>query len=127
MVVRASQTAICITMNTDKKLTRSSTDKQVGGVCGGLARYFDIDTTIVTRVGFIATTLFTGGAAALAYVAMLVVMPSDKKTDEPVHYDPLRRLSRRAARRRFRRAGHRDSRTGPPSARWDRSDRTRSS
>ena len=75
-------------MNTDKKLTRSSTDKQVGGVCGGFARYFDLDTTIV-RVGFIATTLFTGGAAALAYVAMLVVMPSDKKTVEPVHYDPL--------------------------------------
>ena len=75
-------------MNTDKKLTRSSTDKQVGGVCGGLARYFGIDP-VVTRVGFIATTLFTGGAGALAYIAMLVVMPSDKKTDEPVHYDPL--------------------------------------
>ena len=74
-------------MNTDKKLTRSSTDKQVGGVCGGFARYFDLDTTIV-RVGFIVTTLFTGGAAALAYVAMLVVMPSDKKTVEH-HYDPL--------------------------------------
>ena len=74
-------------MNTDKKLTRSSTDKQVGGVCGGFARYFDLDTTLV-RVGFIATTLVTGGAAAIAYVAMLVVMPSDKKTVEH-HYDPL--------------------------------------
>ena len=31
-------------MNTDKKLTRSSTDKQVGGVCGGFAHYFDLDT-----------------------------------------------------------------------------------
>jgi phage shock protein PspC (stress-responsive transcriptional regulator) len=74
-------------MNTDKKLTRSSTDKQLGGVCGGFARYFDLDTTIV-RVGFIATTLFTGGAGALAYLAMLVVMPSDKKTVDH-HYDPL--------------------------------------
>jgi phage shock protein C len=74
-------------MNTDKQLTRSSTDKQVGGVCGGLARYFGIDP-VVTRVGFIATTLFTGGAGALAYLAMLVVMPSDKKTVEH-HYDPL--------------------------------------
>jgi phage shock protein C len=74
-------------MNTDKQLTRSSTDKQVGGVCGGLARYFGIDP-VVTRVGFIVTTLFTGGAGALAYLAMLVVMPSDK-TAEPHHYDPL--------------------------------------
>ena len=73
-------------MNTTKTLTRSSTDKQVGGVCGGLARYFDIDPT-VTRIGFIATTLFTGGAGALAYLAMLVVMPSDRKA--AAHYDPL--------------------------------------
>jgi phage shock protein PspC (stress-responsive transcriptional regulator) len=73
-------------MNSTRSLTRSSTDKQVGGVCGGLARYFGVDAT-VTRVGFILTTLFTGGAGALAYAAMLVVMPSDRKTVE--HYDPL--------------------------------------
>lgn len=72
----------------DKTLTRSSTDKQVGGVCGGLARYFGLDTTLV-RVGFIATTLFTGGAGALAYVAMLVVMPSESKA---MSHDPLASL-----------------------------------
>jgi phage shock protein C len=75
-------------MHTDSRLTRSSTDKQVGGVCGGLARYLGIDTT-VTRVGFIAATLFTGGAAALAYVAMLFVMPTDKPTAVDAPYDPL--------------------------------------
>lgn len=74
-------------MDTSKKLTRSSTDKQIGGVCGGVARYLGIDTT-VTRVGFIVTTLFTGGAAALAYIAMLFVMPTDKQ-DAVDHYDPL--------------------------------------
>lgn len=73
---------------TAKTLSRSSTDKQVGGVCGGLARYFGLDTTLV-RVGFIATTLFTGGAGALAYVAMLVVMPSD---DKVMSNDPLASL-----------------------------------
>ena len=71
-----------------RTLTRSSTDKKVGGVCGGLARYFGIDPT-VTRVGFIVTTLFTGGAGALAYLAMLVVMPSDTKV---MHHDPLATL-----------------------------------
>jgi len=65
-----------------KTLTRSSTDRQVGGVCGGLAHYFGIDP-VVTRVGFIVTTLFTGGAGALAYLAMLVVMPSDDKHTAP--------------------------------------------
>ncbi|MDA0179555.1 PspC domain-containing protein [Solirubrobacter phytolaccae] len=72
----------------NKPLTRSSTDKKVGGVCAGLADYFGVDTT-VTRVGFILTTLFTGGAAALAYVAMMVVMPTDTKV---MGHDPLATL-----------------------------------
>jgi phage shock protein C len=70
---------------TEKKLTRSTTDRKVAGVCGGLADYFGIDPT-VTRVGFIVTTLFTGGAAALAYLAMMIVMPTD---DAASHNDPL--------------------------------------
>ena len=73
---------------TNKTLTRSSSDKKVAGVCGGLADYFGIDPT-VTRVGFIVTTLFTGGAGALAYLAMMVVMPSDTKV---MHHDPLATL-----------------------------------
>lgn len=75
-------------MDTTKTLTRSSTDKKVAGVCAGLADYFGIDTT-VARVGFIVTTLFTGGAAALAYLAMMVVMPSDSKV---TGHDPLASL-----------------------------------
>ena len=73
---------------TNKTLTRSSTDKKVAGVCAGLADYLGVDTT-VTRVGFIVTTLFTGGAAALAYVAMMFVMPTDTKV---MHHDPLATL-----------------------------------
>jgi phage shock protein PspC (stress-responsive transcriptional regulator) len=65
----------------NKRLTRSSTDKYVGGVSGGLGRYFDIDPTLV-RVGWIVSTLITGGAAILGYVAMLVVVPSDDKLED---------------------------------------------
>ena len=67
----------------NKTLTRSSTNRQIGGVCGGLARYFGIDPAL-TRVGFIVTTLFTGGAGALAYLAMLVVMPNENKANDPL-------------------------------------------
>jgi phage shock protein PspC (stress-responsive transcriptional regulator) len=59
-----------------QRLTRSSTDKYVGGVSGGLGAYFGIDPTLV-RVGFVFTTLVTGGAGILAYVAMLAVVPRD--------------------------------------------------
>ena len=43
-------------MNTTKRLTRSSTDKYVGGVSGGLAEHVGIDPTLV-RVGWVFATL----------------------------------------------------------------------
>jgi phage shock protein PspC (stress-responsive transcriptional regulator) len=65
-----------------QRLTRSSTDKYIGGVSGGLGQYFGIDPTVV-RVGFVFTTLITGGAGLLAYFAMLAFVPSDN--DVPTH------------------------------------------
>jgi phage shock protein PspC (stress-responsive transcriptional regulator) len=58
---------------TDKKLMRSRTDKMIGGVCGGLARYLEIDSTVV-RVIF-ALALFFGGAGGLLYLILWFVMP----------------------------------------------------
>ena len=60
-----------------RRLTRSSSDKMIGGVAGGLAEYFDIDPVVV-RVGFAVSTAFSG-AGLLAYVVMLVVVPRDDK------------------------------------------------
>ena len=71
-------------MNSTTRLTRSSDDRYIGGVSGGLGRYFDIDPTIV-RVGFIFATLVTGGAAIVGYVAMLAFVPSDNDASR----DPL--------------------------------------
>jgi phage shock protein C len=65
----------------NKRLTRSSTDKYVGGVSAGLANHLDIDPTLV-RVGWIFGTLISGGAAILAYVAMLIVVPREDETPE---------------------------------------------
>jgi phage shock protein C len=61
------------------RLTRSSTDKYVSGISGGLGEHFGIDPTIV-RVGWVFATLVTGGAALLAYAALLVVVPRDDAT-----------------------------------------------
>jgi phage shock protein C len=58
-----------------KKLTRSSSDKMVGGVASGLAAYFGIDP-VIARVAFVVATLATG-VGALAYLALLIVVPSD--------------------------------------------------
>lgn len=58
-----------------KRLQRSRTEKMIGGVCGGLAEYFDIDPTIV-RVLWVVVTLM-GGAGFIAYLILWVVMPAE--------------------------------------------------
>lgn len=62
-----------------KRLYKSSTDKQVCGVCGGLAEYFDIDSTII-RLIWIFLILFAG-TGFLAYIACAIVFP-EKGQDE---------------------------------------------
>jgi phage shock protein C len=65
-------------MNT-RILTRSSKDRMIGGVAGGLGDYLGIDPVLV-RVGFVVATLMSG-VGALAYIALLAVVPRD--TDAP--------------------------------------------
>jgi phage shock protein C len=60
-----------------KPLTRSSTDKHIFGVSGGLAEYFNVDANIV-RVGWIVATLFTG-VAIFAYLGIALFVPSDDR------------------------------------------------
>jgi len=62
----------------EKKFVRSTTDKMVAGVCGGLAKYFDIDVTIV-RVLFVLFAL-AGGPGILAYIILWIVMPEEGGT-----------------------------------------------
>jgi phage shock protein C len=56
-----------------KKLYRSTVDKMIGGVAGGLAEYFDIDSTLV-RVLFIVV-VFLGGGGIIAYIILWIVVP----------------------------------------------------
>lgn len=58
-----------------KKLYKSSTNKKLCGVCGGIAEYFDLDPTIV-RILWIIFTLFIG-SGILAYLICALVMPKE--------------------------------------------------
>ena len=55
-----------------KKLYRSRENKQLCGVCGGIAQYFDIDPTII-RVIWALVAL--SGAGILAYIACAFIIP----------------------------------------------------
>jgi phage shock protein C len=62
-------------MDTSTRLTRSHTDFMIGGVCGGLGRYFHIDSTLV-RLVFVLLTL-AGGSGVLIYFILWIVMPRE--------------------------------------------------
>ena len=57
-----------------KKLYRSTTDRKIAGVCGGLAEYFGIDSTVI-RLIFLALLVFGIAPIILLYVIMWIVMP----------------------------------------------------
>jgi phage shock protein PspC (stress-responsive transcriptional regulator) len=63
------------TAEAPRRLTRSGSDAVIGGVASGLGRYFNVDS-LLFRVGFVALT-FAGGFGVLAYLLLLVFMPSD--------------------------------------------------
>ena len=62
-----------------KRLERSRSDRKLAGVCGGLARYFDIHPAVY-RVGFVVLTLL-GGAGILIYLTAALVMPDEGHED----------------------------------------------
>jgi len=62
-----------------KRLERSSGDRMVAGVAGGLARYFDVHPAFF-RVGFVVLALL-GGSGILIYAAAALVMPAEGQED----------------------------------------------
>ena len=60
-----------------KRLERSSSDRILAGVAGGLGRYFDLNPAFF-RLGFVVLTLL-GGAGILVYLAALLVVPDEGK------------------------------------------------
>lgn len=58
-----------------KRLFRSRTDRVLGGVCGGIGKYFSIDPVLV-RVGW-AVLFFFGGAGLIAYIISWIIIPEE--------------------------------------------------
>jgi phage shock protein PspC (stress-responsive transcriptional regulator) len=71
-----------------RRLLRSRDERVLGGVCGGLAKYFNIDPLIV-RIAAVAL-VFLGGVSIIAYIAALLLVPEDDGTGTPVPGKPGR-------------------------------------
>ncbi len=59
----------------NKRLCKSSTDKKIFGVCGGLAQFLGVDPTIIRLIW--AVLIFCAGTGLLAYIIAALVLPND--------------------------------------------------
>ena len=57
----------------NKKLYRSKTDEKIAGVCGGLAEYFSIDSTLI-RIAW-ALLVLCAGTGVLLYIVCALIIP----------------------------------------------------
>jgi phage shock protein C len=62
-----------------RRLYRSTSDRMISGVCGGLADYFDVDPTLV-RLGAVVLLFVTGGSLGIGYLIAMFVVPKDTAT-----------------------------------------------
>lgn len=62
-------------MTSTSELRRSTTDRMISGVCGGLARYFQIDSSLL-RVGWVLLFLLAG-TGGLIYLILWGILPDD--------------------------------------------------
>jgi len=68
-----------------KKLYRSKKDKMIAGVCGGIAEYFDIDSTLVRLLGVIL--ILSGGVGILTYIIAWIIIPEKPEHVTSVEVD----------------------------------------
>ena len=69
-----------------KKIYRSKKDSIIGGVCGGIAEYFEIDPTLVRLLAILI--VFVGGVGIIAYIVAWIIIPQNPEEvleQEPVY------------------------------------------
>lgn len=74
----------------NRKLHKSSTDRIIFGVCGGIGERLGIDSTVI-RIAFVVFCLL-GGSGVLLYIASAVIMPSEAQInfERQRQFDDLR-------------------------------------
>ena len=60
-----------------KRLYRSRKERIIGGVCGGLGNYFNVDPVIMRLIW--AVLFFFGGIGLLAYIIAWIIVPEEPK------------------------------------------------
>src|SRR2546423_6121539 len=69
-----------------RTLMRDTYNSKIGGVCAGMARYFEVDVTVV-RILWLVIAISTG-IRFIAYLVAWIVMPKDRRWDDQPAYAP---------------------------------------
>lgn len=69
----------------EKKLYRSRTDKKICGVCGGLAQYLNVDSTVIRLI--LVLCVLCGGFGLLAYLVCALIIPEAPDHTSNRHHD----------------------------------------
>jgi phage shock protein C len=72
----------------EKRLRRSTANKILGGLCGGLGEYFNIDPTII-RLIWVLAIFWMGIPAIVAYFVGLIVISITGQKEETVQEEPV--------------------------------------
>ncbi|WEK55154.1 MAG: PspC domain-containing protein [Candidatus Cohnella colombiensis] len=59
-----------------RKLFRSTHDRKLSGVCGGIAEYFGLDSTLV-RILLVIIAVFSAGSVIIVYIIAAIIIPRD--------------------------------------------------
>ena len=68
-----------------RKLYRSQENRMIGGVCGGMAEYFNIDPNLMRILWVILA--FLGGSGVIVYLAALIIVPNNPDQTIPENRD----------------------------------------
>ena len=83
-----------------KRLFRSYDNKMLGGICGGLAEYFEVDPSVV-RILAVISLFISGGMTILVYIVAWIIIPlnepgqvgTEKPKAVPVKFDATPKIS----------------------------------
>jgi phage shock protein C len=63
-----------------KRIYRSRDERMIWGVCGGIAKYFDVDPTLIRIIAVL--TLFCALTGILAYIILAIIVPLEPRPSE---------------------------------------------
>ncbi len=78
---RRTATAQAVPQEAPHRFLRSSSDKIIGGVCGGIATYYNFDPLLVRILTAVITFAF-GGIPVAVYLALWALMPQEEKENK---------------------------------------------